>query len=149
MRHHSVLPLLVFFSSATAQFPSVNQSLVCPPSALDKANASGPVTFDPYQIESTNGDSNQNLSWAMTVDEGSQTGYNNVSFPTFDTSIWIGQPPSLNLYYGENAFSACAYTFWDLPINTIERGQDDDGSCYQTFSEACVTALTDQVANFA
>src|SRR2546423_12177253 len=90
-----------------------------------------------------------NLSWTMTVNEGSQKGYDNVSFLTIDTSLWIGQPPSINLYDGSNGFSACAFSFGALPINTIERGQNDDGSCYQTFSQACVTALTDQVANFA
>ena len=65
----------------------------------------------------------------MTVDEGSQTGYNNVSFPTIETSIWFGQPLSSNFYDGSNDFSGCAFSSDELPLNTIETGQLDDGSC--------------------
>ena len=149
MHYYSIF--FILFSVTKAQFPPVNKSLICPASTLDNANASGTGTFDASLLaslgKSDNG--NRNLSWAMTVNEGSQTDFNNVSFPTVDTSIWIGQPPSINLYDGSNAFSACAISFGDLPINTIERGQDDDGSCYQTFSKPCVAALTNQLANFA
>jgi hypothetical protein len=151
MYYYSAFPLAIFFSLARSQFPPVNKSLICPASTLDKANASGTATFDASELSfsTSSGPDSWNLSWAMTVDEGSQKGYNNVSYPTFDTSIWIGQPPSINLYDGSNGFSGCAFIFGDLPTNTIERGQDDDGSCYQTFSEACVTALTEKVAIFA
>jgi hypothetical protein len=143
----SIFPFLLLFSVAKALFPPVNKSLLCPPSTLDNANASGAAFIDTSQHWSfESGTANTNLTWAMTVNEGSITGYNNVSFPGFDTSIWIGQPPSINLYDGSNGLNGCAYIFGDLPINTIERGQDDDGSCHQTFSEACVTALTNQVA---
>ena len=153
MRYYSLLQFLFLSSLARArstQFPLVNQSNICPASVIDGANATGTGTFDAWELvfdQYYHGSTN--LSWAMTVDEGFQTGDNNVSFPTIDTSLWIGQPPGIDLYDGANGFSACAFQFGNLPLNTIERGQDDDGSCYQTFSPACVTALTDQVARFA
>ena len=149
--YHGLLDLFLFISLASAQFPSVNKSLVCPASTLDHANASGSATFEAWQLSPVFEKSgvNTNLSMALTVDEGTQTGYNNVSFSTLDTSLWIGQPPIIDLYDGSNGFSGCAFAFGNLPLNTIERGQDDDGSCHQTFSEACVTALTNQVAEYA
>jgi hypothetical protein len=133
MRYYTVFFILL--SATRAQFPPVNKSLICPASTLDKANASGTGTFDASLLASfgKSDSGNTNLSWAMTVNEGSQTDLNNVSFPTVNISLWIGQPPSINLYDGSNGFSACAISFGHLPINTIERGQDDDGSCYQTF----------------
>ena len=97
MHYYSIS--FILFSVTRAQLPPVNKSLICPASTLDNANASGTGTFDASLLaslgKSDNG--NRNLSWAMTVNERSQTDFNNVSFSTVDTSIWIGQPPSINL----------------------------------------------------
>ena len=133
---------------AKAQSLNLNDSQLCPLSIFNNANATGTVSLDLNDYTYDAGD-NPNLTFSMTFSTGSGIGDDNISFPIVNTTLWVGQPPGIDLYSGSNGYSACGFVFTNLPVNTIERGQSDDGSCHQTFSPACVETLTQQVADFA
>lgn len=127
-------------------------------SLLTSANATGTFTFsagaasDFSSYQSLRGvaapQTFQNLSLTVTVNspvsEGATTASN-----TNLTNIWLGTPSYANLSSDTIPFSGCAILVPATDINAIERGQKDDGSCYQTFSKPCVDALTAQAVEIA
>ena len=63
-----------------------------------------------------------------------------------DTTIWFGMPPDRNLPQDGLSYAACAIIIDELPLDSIKRGQADNGSCEQTFSESCNQALINRLA---
>jgi hypothetical protein len=117
---------------------------------FNSANASGIRPFMSLQIsalEKVNkgGPGNNELNWALTVNGPGAS----EAPDQFDNIVWLGTPPDVNLDDGNNPFSACGMLFTDLPANTRERGQSDDGSCNQTLDPNCISALTSKASAIA
>ena len=66
-----------------------------------------------------------------------------------DTTIWFGVHQDRNLPQDGLPFAGCAIIIDGLPLDSIKRGQADDGSCKQTFSDSCTKALTKRVATIS
>ncbi|KAL8795418.1 MAG: hypothetical protein Q9195_002159 [Heterodermia aff. obscurata] len=63
-----------------------------------------------------------------------------------DTTIWFGVHQDRNLPQDGLAFAGCAIIIDALPLDSIKRGQADNGTCAQTFSESCTKALINRTA---
>lgn len=102
-----------------------------------EANATGilPLNKPEYGLLSNN------FSWTIAV---SQPAGDTVR--TTNMSLYFGTPAGQDLRLGTLSYSACAILFEGLSDNLIRRGQIDEGSCMQTFSEECVKALADQAS---
>lgn len=158
--------LLYVFGSVTAA-----NSSTCP-AALDFANATGTsLVWDTYMIpdgtsftwsspadagvliheplNTTAFGTGHNISYSVAVHNSTLQASENASYPVLERSVWVGQPPGINLYTGSNLYSACAIVFSSFPNNTNRLGQDDNGNCEQTLSSACIDKLTKKLATFA
>ena len=121
------------FSLLTASYVSAHG--LCN-SAIDKANASGVLTYQVDYLDprpKSGGGFIPDPSWAVTVDGGQRTWW-------YDTA---GQNYSNDLYIG---YDVCAYIVYRLPLNTVELGQDDPGDCSTVLSQDCIDELTTRAA---
>ena len=125
----------VFVAALGTIVSDYNNILLCN-SSINKANASGTVTFHSPLDWGNVG----SPSYAVTVAQG-----NNVTQRTiwYDTA---GRNYSNDLQIG---FDACVSAVYGLPINTIELGQDDPGDCSTVLSQSCREAVTSEIANIA
>jgi hypothetical protein len=76
----------------------------------------------------------------MTVDDDNDSPQTNLWYSTG------GQNYSDDLALG---YDVCAYYIGNLPLSTVELGQDDPGDCSTTFSDHCRTAILDRAAESA
>lgn len=88
----------------------------------------------------------RNLTYSINVNQGSGDGD-----LAYATTLAFGTPPSIDFYTDSNweGLSACALILDQLPLNTLKRGQKDDGSCTQMFLTACVDAYNKKMAQYA
>jgi hypothetical protein len=101
-------------------------------------NATGTFRVDP---DTTNDDMND-VSWTVAVSQPYSEAVGATNF-----SLYLGSPSGFDFRPGNLNFSACALIFEGLPDNLNRRGQDDDGTCVQTFNDECVKALSNQAAD--
>lgn len=113
---------------------------------IDNANASGVFT---YHVDYENVENVENgtgpiwipdPSWAITVNQRDKE---------LEQGIWYstgGQNYSNDLAIG---YDVCTYSISNLPLNTIELGQDDPGDCSIIFSSQCREAILDGTSQSA
>lgn len=127
-----------------------NATNICKAELSQPANATGVQYYDSYKFQgsglglwrvavSTN-------SSAATIEEGREL---TEESPGAIADVWLDPFEGINLMDGDNGYSACAFIFKGLPYNTNLRGQKDDTSCTQMFSEKCVEAITWRAAETA
>ncbi|KAL9617187.1 MAG: hypothetical protein Q9160_007992 [Pyrenula sp. 1 TL-2023] len=88
----------------------------------------------------------RNLTYSINVNQDPSDGNT-----TWTTTLAVGTPPTIDFHTDSNweGLSVCALILDQLPINTLERGQNDDGSCTQMFSPTCVDAYSQKMAQYA
>lgn len=100
------------------------------------ANATGTVKMQNYAHAQM-----ENVTWTVAVSQPAGDAVANTN-----VSLYLGTPSGKDLRSNQPIYSACAILFEDIPDNLVRRGQDDDGTCTQTFSKECVDALQYQAA---
>ena len=143
-----------FFQSSTLKIP---RTLEIPPRlrriarryTYAQANATGTFGLSDSDVQPQNSARHvsHNLTWSVSMSSPGHVQTFNYSIEDFKTNLWLGTPEGTNLNDGTNPYSACAIAFTYLPPNTINKGQHDDGTCYQTLSKVCVDALTTKAAH--
>ncbi|KAL8780654.1 MAG: hypothetical protein Q9213_006363 [Squamulea squamosa] len=59
----------------------------------------------------------------------------------YSQTVWIDTPNVVNLTSKNLPYYGCVSVFLGLPHSTVQRGQNDNGDCMQTFDEGCVSAV--------
>lgn len=127
-----------------------NATNICEAELSSSANATGVQFYDSYKFQgsglglwrvavSTN-------SSAAAIEKGREL---TEESPGAIADVWLDPFGGIDLMDGDNGYSACAFIFKGLPYNTNLRGQKDDTSCTQMFSEKCVEAITWRAAETA
>ena len=104
----------------------------------DTLNATGTYLVDP----NTEWIGMNDVSWTVAVSQPYNEG---VGFTNY--SLYLGTPSGFDFRPGNLNFSGCAMIFQGLPENLIRRGQEDEGTCQQTFSKECVKAINRQASD--
>jgi hypothetical protein len=108
----------------------------------------GIVTFNPAiaQGQQTSGSFSSPVSWAATNFQPFNA-VENSSHSEF--SLWIS---TNGVNYTDNfglGFDACYFRLSNLLVNTVLRGQDDDGTCSSTLNKACINDLQNAASTYA
>ncbi|KAL9001377.1 MAG: hypothetical protein Q9169_000268 [Polycauliona sp. 2 TL-2023] len=59
-------------------------------------------------------------------------------------AIWIELANGTDIGYNGLPYLGCLTALYELPENTVQRGQDDNGDCTETFDQDCVDAILSQ-----
>jgi hypothetical protein len=108
----------------------------------------GVVTFNPNvaQGQQSSGGSSFStpISWAVTTYQP-----DNADTSHSEQSLWVS---TNTVNYSDNfdlGYDACYFRLTPISINTVLRGQDDDGTCSSTLNSACVNDLQTAASTYA
>lgn len=120
------------------------------PELITSFTQSGIVTFNPNiaqgQTTSTGSLLSSPLSWALTVDQHIGTSANN---SRTELSLWVSSSGANYSNNFELGYDACFFWLSPLLLNTMWRGQTDDGTCSTMFDEACINDLQGAANTYA
>ena len=134
------------FSPTDSSYNYTNASCT---SLLTHANATSSVNFQNSLIGGFS-DSGTSPSEPFLLTVAVNEVVNNATDSTgADTTIWFGMHQDRNLKQDGLDFAGCAIIIDGLPLDSIKRGQTDNGSCEQTFSAKCATALIQRIADIS
>lgn len=116
---------------------------------LTETTQTGSFSFNPQVDQGQQQDQPDNHSGKSKPLEIVYTVTQNPNDSRIQASTWISTNGANFSDDFQLGYDVCGLSFGPLFDNTIRRGQDDDGSCLQTFDEACVGAIKYAVSNFA
>lgn len=137
--------ITLFTTSTSAQNPTSNATDINTNCTIVWNTANGTGLFD---VPLSNIKSTDPVRWQLAVNSPGNPSEDAAQQNDYDATIFLGTPQGVDFYDGSIGFSACAFHL-GIPLNTIKRGQSDNGDCSQTLSLDCANALEARATSIA